>query len=91
MIKRSKLFGGKTRVTFCLPADAPTGAVSVVGSFNDWEPGRHELIRRRNGVRTVTVRLAPGQYRFRYLATGGVWFDDEDADHVDHQGGQLHL
>ncbi len=91
MIKRSKLFGGKTRVTFCLPADIPAGAVSVVGCFNDWEPGRHELVRRRDGSRTVTVRLAPGTYRFRYLATGGVWFDDDDADHIDHQGGELRV
>ncbi|MEV1290296.1 isoamylase early set domain-containing protein [Micromonospora sp. NPDC049679] len=91
MIKRSKLFGSKTRVTFCLPADAPVGTVSVVGCFNDWEPGRHELVRRRDGSRTVTLRLEPGEYRFRYLATGGVWLDDEQADHVDRHGGRLVL
>jgi hypothetical protein len=89
MIKRSRLFGNQTRVTFCLPLDTPPGTVSVVGSFNDWEPGRHELVRRRNGTRTVTVRLGPGEYRFRYLATGGVWLDDEAADQIDQQGGRL--
>ncbi|MFI7518150.1 isoamylase early set domain-containing protein [Micromonospora globbae] len=86
MIKRSKLFGNQTRVTFCLPRDTPPGAVSVVGCFNGWEPGRHELVPRRDGTRTVTVRLAPGVYRFRYLATGGVWLDDDTADRVDEQG-----
>ncbi|MER7440815.1 isoamylase early set domain-containing protein [Micromonospora avicenniae] len=86
MIKRSRLFGNQTRVTFCLPRDAPPGAVSVVGSFNDWEPGRHELVPRRDGTRTVTVRLRPGEYRFRYLATGGLWLDDDTADRVDEQG-----
>ncbi len=91
MIKRSKLFGNQTRVTFCLPADAPAGTVSVVGSFNDWQPGRHELVARRDGTRTVTVRLAPGEYRFRYLATGGVWLDDDSADEVDHHGSRLRL
>jgi 1,4-alpha-glucan branching enzyme len=89
VIKRSKLFGSKTRVTFCLPAQAPAGTVSLVGCFNDWEPGRHELVRRRNGSRTVTLRLEPGEYRFRYLATGGVWLDDEQADRVDDHGGRL--
>lgn len=84
MIKRSKLFGSKTRVTFCLPADEPAGTVSVVGDFNDWEPGRHVLSLRRNGTRTVSVPLDPGTYKFRYLATGGVWLDDED-------GSELHL
>ncbi|MDI5941949.1 isoamylase early set domain-containing protein [Micromonospora harpali] len=89
MIKRSRLFGNQTRVTFCLPREAPAGPVSVVGSFNDWEPGRHELVARRDGTRTVTVRLRPGAYRFRYLATGGIWLDDESADGVDEQGSVL--
>ena len=91
MIRRSKLFGNKTRVTFSLPPGAPAGAVSVVGCFNDWQPGRHELLPRRNGTRSVSVHLGPGEYRFRYLATGGVWFDDTEADHVDEQGSQLRV
>jgi hypothetical protein len=77
MIKRSKLFGNKTRVTFCIPADQPAGPVSVVGTFNDWRPGEHELKVRRDGTRTISVRLDPGQYAFRYLGTDGHWFDDE--------------
>ncbi|PZG12241.1 glycoside hydrolase [Micromonospora craterilacus] len=91
MIKRNRLFGSQTRVTFCLPRDAPPGTVSVVGCFNGWTPGQHELVARRDGTRTVTVRLGPGRYRFRYLATGGLWFDDESADRLDDQGGLLVL
>ncbi|GAB3147753.1 isoamylase early set domain-containing protein [Microbispora hainanensis] len=91
MLKRTRLFGQKTRVTFTLPVDEPSGTVSVVGDFNDWLPGRHELLRRRNGTRTVSVILPPGAYRFRYLATGGLWFDDDSADQVDEQGSMLHL
>ncbi|RLK22771.1 AMP-activated protein kinase-like protein [Micromonospora sp. M71_S20] len=91
MIKRNKLFGNQVRVTFSLPRDTPPGAVSVVGSFNGWEPGRHELVPRRDGTRTVTVRLGPGEYRFRYLAAGGVWLDDESADRVDERGSLLLL
>lgn len=84
MLRRNQLFGGKARITFTLPADEPDGVVSVVGDFNEWEPGRHELVRRRNGSRTVSVILPPGTHRFRYLATGGRWFDDESADLLDH-------
>jgi hypothetical protein len=91
MIKRSKLFGNKTRVTFCLPADQPAGPVSVVGSFNDWEPGLHELKTRRDGTRTISVRLDPGRYAFRYLGTGGVWLDDEHADGFGPEGCELRL
>jgi 1,4-alpha-glucan branching enzyme len=89
MLRRTKLFGGKQRVTFSLPTHQPDGAVSVVGDFNDWRPGRHELVRRRNGHRTVSVILGPGTYRFRYLATGGRWFDEEAADQLEPGGGSL--
>jgi hypothetical protein len=83
MIKRSRLFGAKTRVTFTLPSDEPVGEVSVVGTFNDWTPGLHPLVARRNGTRSVSVVLPPGEHRFRYLATGDVWLDDQTADRVE--------
>jgi 1,4-alpha-glucan branching enzyme len=86
MLSRAPLFGGKNRITFSLPASEPAGAVSVVGDFNAWEPGRHELVPRRNGRRSVSVVLPPGEHRFRYLATDGVWLDDESADQVDPSG-----
>jgi 1,4-alpha-glucan branching enzyme len=91
MIKRSRLFGVKTRVTFSLPANQPVGDVSVVGTFNDWTPGLHKLVSRRNGTRSVSVTLPPGEYRFRYLATDGVWFDDENADRIDENAGVIRL
>jgi len=91
MIKRSRLFGNKTRVTFCLPVDEPAGPVSVVGTFNGWEPGMHELKPRRDGTRTVSVPLAPGHYSFRYLADNGIWLDDECADAVGPQGCELRV
>lgn len=91
MIRRSRLFGAKTRVTFSLSADAPSGVVSVVGSFNDWTPGRHELVPRRDGSRSVSVTLPAGEHRFRYLATDGVWFDDHGADAHDAEGGIIRV
>jgi 1,4-alpha-glucan branching enzyme len=91
MIKRSKLFGNKTRITFCLPADQPSGTVSVVGTFNDWVPGTHVLKKRKDGTRTISLPLAPGNYRFRYLATDGVWLDDDHADAVGPSGSEIRL
>lgn len=80
VIKRAKA-DGAVRITFCLPADEPAGAVSVVGDFNAWEPGRHPLVRRSNGTRSVAVILPRGEtVRFRYLAENGVWFDDESVE-----------
>jgi hypothetical protein len=70
----------KAKVQLVLPDSIHDGPVSVVGTFNDWTPGRHRLIRRSNGTRSVTVTVASGQVlRFRYLGSGGRWFDDPDA------------
>ena len=70
--------GGTVRVTFVLPADEPAGPVSVVGDFNGWDPLAHPLQRRANGTRSAAVTVPPGTtLHFRYLADGGVWFDDE--------------
>jgi 1,4-alpha-glucan branching enzyme len=68
------------KVHFVLPLAIHDGPVSVVGSFNDWMPGRHLLVRRRNGTRSVAVPVPTGQeVRYRYLGSGGRWFDDPDT------------
>ncbi|MHB2022517.1 MAG: isoamylase early set domain-containing protein [Mycobacteriales bacterium] len=92
MIRRKAGPDGSVRVTFSLPAQEPAGEVSVVGSFNDWTPGKHRLVRRAGGSRSVSVTAAKGSVlRFRYLAENGHWFDDPSADRVDAQGGEIHL
>ena len=81
---------GTVRVTFTLPADEPSGAVSVVGDFNDWNPFAHPLLRRANGTRSAAVSVQAGSMlHFRYLAEGGVWFDDETAPAGDCQGASI--
>jgi len=78
---------GTVRVTFALPIDDPDGAVSVVGSFNDWNPYTHPLRRRANQTRSAAVTVKTGTtLHFRYLAEGGVWFDDETVPATDGQG-----
>jgi hypothetical protein len=69
--------GEGASVTFALPADV--GAVSVVGTFNDWTPGTHTLVRRSNGTRSVRVEIDCDRIEFRYLADGGVWLDEPSA------------
>ena len=66
------------KITFSLPTDEPTGAVSVVGDFNNWDPSAHPLRVRSNQTRSASVTVPAGStLRFRYLAEGGMWFDDE--------------
>jgi 1,4-alpha-glucan branching enzyme len=90
VIRRQKK-GDQIRLTFALPHDVHHGAVSVVGDFNDWTPGTHTLVKRSNGTRSVVVAVPAGtRLRFRYLADGGHWFDDVEADGYDHHGGLVH-
>jgi 1,4-alpha-glucan branching enzyme len=79
MIKTSRPRGdGMVRVTFALPVAESAAAVSVVGDFNDWDPFAHPLRVRANQTRSAAVTVPTGStLRFRYLADGGRWFDDE--------------
>jgi hypothetical protein len=77
----------KPKVRVLLPDDIHDGPVSVVGTFNDWTPGQHKLVRRANGTRSVSFPVEPGQELcFRYLGSGGRWFDDPEAPEVGPQG-----
>jgi hypothetical protein len=81
---------GNVRVTFALPVDEPGGAVSVVGSFNDWNPYTHPLRKRANRTRSAAVTVQAGTtLHFRYLAEGGVWFDDETVPAQDGRGAAI--
>ena len=81
---------GSIRVTFALPADEPAGAVSVVGSFNDWNPFAHPLRRRANRTRSAAVTVQAGStLHFRYLAEGGVWFDDHTVSAQEGSGAAI--
>ena len=87
MIRRGKPDDqGSVRVTFSVPDDGT--ALSVVGSFNEWDPLRHPLKRRANGTRSVAVDLEEGrEIYFRYLLDGGQFEDEADAEVVVSGGG----
>ena len=71
---------GMSKIQFVLPDDVHDGPVSAVGDFNDWRPGAHKLVRRSNGTRSTSVLVPAGRpVRFRYLGSGGRWFDDPDG------------
>jgi 1,4-alpha-glucan branching enzyme len=81
---------GAVRVTFSLPDGEPEGPVSVVGDFNSWDPFANPLRARRNGVRSSVVKVPAGTtLRFRYLADGGVWFNDDTLTVGENQDAML--
>lgn len=81
---------GMSKISFVLPDDVHDGPVSAVGTFNDWQPGAHKLVKRTNGTRSASVTVPPGQdIHFRYLGSGGRWFDDPDVP-ADDMGSVIH-
>ena len=84
MINRKKLQTGEIQITFVLDDPRPT---SVVGDFNGWDPYRNPLVTRSSGLRSAAVAVPEGTVlRFRYLAVGGVFFDESDADALENNG-----
>ena len=82
MIRTSRSATDRIKVTFSLPLHQTSGRCSVVGDFNEWIPGSHELRKRTNGTRSTSVVVPRGtRLRFRYLGEDGTWFNDPDAPH----------
>lgn len=90
MIKRAAVGSDEVKVTFAVPTTE--GRVSVVGDFNGWCPEQTPLRPRSNGTRSAAVVLPTGStFRFRYLAEGGRFFDDDAPDACEPNGyGQTH-
>ncbi|MDJ0783618.1 MAG: isoamylase early set domain-containing protein [Desulfosarcinaceae bacterium] len=71
------------KVTFRVPREVAkgAGAISIVGEFNDWQPGVTPMKSLKSGEFTATVDLAAGrEYQFRYLIDGDTWENDGNAD-----------
>lgn len=69
------LGAGWVRFLFEQAIDLP---VFLVGDFNGWDECANPLEQRENGVYAVMIRLAPGEYEFKYKC-GSVWFNDSCA------------
>lgn len=72
--------GRSCQVTFTLPHHVSAERAHLLGEFNDWDPTINPMKRLKNGNFSVTVTLAPGYYRFRYLLDGERWENDWEAD-----------
>ncbi len=73
--------GRSCRVTFELPAEVNAKTAVLCGEFNDWDPNKQTMKRRKNGSYSTTISLKPGSsYRFRYLLDEERWENDWSAD-----------
>jgi 1,4-alpha-glucan branching enzyme len=81
MIRRDRKTGtNDVKIRFLLPAETVDGGAAVVGDFNGWDESA-TLFRRRGDQWTASVTVPAGRrYAFRYLASDGSWFNDDEAD-----------
>ncbi len=65
------------RVPFTVRAEAGK-AVYLAGSFNQWNPtGKKMTDKKKDGVYSTTIKLAPGTYEYKFVVDG-VWCADPD-------------
>ena len=67
-------------VVFSLPAEVKAERVALCGEFNNWSPESIVLTRGDDRSWRVTVPLAPGSYRYKYLLDGETWENGPNAD-----------
>ncbi|HEY0717712.1 MAG TPA: isoamylase early set domain-containing protein, partial [Streptosporangiaceae bacterium] len=70
-------------VVFSLPAGTAADRVTLCGEFNDWSPEATSLTRGDDRAWRVTVPLAPGSYRYKFLLDGQTWENGTDADRLE--------
>lgn len=69
-------------VTFETTATGKAKAVCLVGDFNEWDPDKTPMKKRKDGVWAVTLRL-PKEQRYQYrFVVDGEWLTDTDNDLV---------
>ena len=74
-------------VTFTVHAEAGQ-EVRLAGSFTDWETKAKKMtFKKTNGVYSATVKLAPGEYQYKFII-GDKWTtDDQNAEFVPNDKG----
>jgi 1,4-alpha-glucan branching enzyme len=71
------------KVTFELPGAVTRTArkVALVGEFNDWDPERTSMKRRKDGSFSITLDLdCNHEYQYKYLIDNERWENDWAAD-----------
>ena len=54
-------------------------SVNVAGEFNAWSTSADALTKQPDGSWTITKKLAPGRYTYKFVVDGGTWKEDPSA------------
>lgn len=55
-------------------------AVSLVGSFNNWDPTAHLLLENSPGFWSITLSLPEGRYQYQFVIDQTLWMPDPWAE-----------
>ena len=87
--KKVSAKAAERRVTFTVRAEAGK-AVYLAGCFNQWNPtGKKMTDKKKDGVYSTTVKLAPGTYEYKFVIDGVWCADPENTDVVKNDCGTL--
>jgi len=88
-VKATKNAPVAKRVTFQVTAN-PKSTVYLAGSFNTWDPTRHQMKDTRgNGKYTITLMLPKGEYEYKFVINSNWVVDPECQNWVRNQFGTL--
>jgi 1,4-alpha-glucan branching enzyme len=45
-------------------------SVKLAGAFTDWEKGAVEMVKAKDGKWSIILKLAPGEYQYKFLVDG---------------------
>ena len=76
----------KKAVLFTVRADSGK-AVYLAGCFNDWAPAALKMDEKKTGVYSVSVKLDPGVYQYKFVVDGEWLADPECTDFVSNDKG----
>ncbi len=77
------------RVTFTV-RNEPGKVVYLAGCFNQWNPtGKKMTDKKKDGVYSTTIKLAPGTYEYKFVIDGVWCADPENTDVVKNDCGTL--
>ncbi len=69
--------------------DSRPKTVSIVGSFNRWDPEAHPMNKGKNNTWEIMISLDPGEYFYKYVVDGRPIRDPNNPNFVDDgQGGK---
>ena len=87
--KKAPAKAAERRVTFTVRAEAGK-PVYLAGCFNQWNPtGKKMTDKKKDGVYSTTIKLAPGTYEYKFVIDGVWCADPENQDFVKNDCGTL--